>query len=113
RVLRVDRPVPTVVAWPAGEVPTVVGGPESLLWLAEAGRLGAAPTMLAGDVAAADRTVWTDRTRAPVLVTDGMRLRDVSFGTGRDAASATRPASAVGDTRDYRPAWDPDWLTTV
>jgi arabinofuranan 3-O-arabinosyltransferase len=113
-VVRVDRPVSLVDAVDASEVTTVVGGPESLLWLAAAGLLPHGPVVLAGD--ATGRAV-----SGPVLLTDGLRRRDVNFGTARDAVSSTLTvdgldaiAAAVGGTtRDYLPDWAQDWLTTA
>ncbi|MFC4146839.1 alpha-(1-_3)-arabinofuranosyltransferase [Micromonospora mangrovi] len=99
-VFRVDRPVEPVVAYDRTDVTTVVGGPESLLDMAAAGQLTAAPTVLAGD--APDAT-------GPVTLTDGLRRRDVSFGRLRDNTSATLTA---GDSFDVpAPAHDylPDW----
>ncbi len=101
QILRVDRPVDQVVAYPVEGVTTLVGGPESLLWLAEAGLLPAGPTILAGD----------GRTAGPLVLTDGLRLRDVSFGMGRDSVSATLTAGAAEDSKDYRPPWGPQWST--
>ena len=55
-VYEVVRPVAPVATYDASAVTTVVGGPESLLDLAAAGQLGSAPTMLAGDLTAAQGT---------------------------------------------------------
>ncbi|NYF55853.1 arabinofuranan 3-O-arabinosyltransferase [Micromonospora purpureochromogenes] len=107
-VFRVDRPVDPVVAYNAGDVTTVVGGPESLLEMAAAGQLTAAPTMLAGD--APDAT-------GPVTITDGLRRRDVSFGRLRDNTSATLTASDPFDVpapaHDYLPDWGADQTTVA
>ncbi|MEK8108964.1 alpha-(1-_3)-arabinofuranosyltransferase family protein [Micromonospora sp. M12] len=101
-VYRVDRPVQPVVAYDSADVTTVVGGPESLLDLAAAGQLGAAPTVLAGDAATAG-------VAGPVAMTDGLRRRDVSFGRLRDNASQTLTADdtfeVTAPAHDYLPEW--------
>ncbi|MEU9738297.1 alpha-(1-_3)-arabinofuranosyltransferase family protein [Micromonospora chersina] len=106
-VFRVDRPVEPVVAYDRNDVTTVVGGPESLLEMAAAGQLTAAPTVLAGD--AGDAT-------GPVTLTDGLRRRDVSFGRLRDT-SATLTASDSFDVpapaHDYLPDWGADQSTVA
>jgi arabinofuranan 3-O-arabinosyltransferase len=84
-----------------------VGGPESLLWLADAGLLPPGPTLLAGD--AQGGVLPT----GPVLLTDGLRLRDVSFGSGRDVSSATLTPAEGADAHDYLPVWGKQWSTTA
>jgi arabinofuranan 3-O-arabinosyltransferase len=111
QVLRVDRQVSRVVAYPAGQVPTVVGGPESLLSLADAGLLPAGPTVLAGDLATSGSAGAF--AAGPVLLTDGLRLRDVSFGSGRDVASSTLTPAEATDAHDYLPTWGKAWSTSV
>ncbi|MET0422266.1 MAG: alpha-(1-_3)-arabinofuranosyltransferase [Actinoplanes sp.] len=101
-VWQVDRLVQPVTAYDAAALTTVVGGPESLLPAAAAGRLPAGPTVLAGDRPA-------DLADGPVVVTDGMRRREVAFGMASDRASATLEAADDGrlgePARDYLPAW--------
>ncbi|MDG9673202.1 alpha-(1-_3)-arabinofuranosyltransferase [Micromonospora sp. DH14] len=101
-VYRVDRPVEPVVAYDKADVTTVVGGPESLLDLAAAGQLGTAPTVLAGDAPTAD-------VAGPVVLTDGLRRRDVSFGRLRDNTSQTLTADdtfeVAAPAHDYLPEW--------
>jgi arabinofuranan 3-O-arabinosyltransferase len=110
QILKVNRPVDTVVAYPAGQVSTVVGGPESLLSLANAGLLPNGPTVLAGDlVAGAGDGLGTGQ----VLLTDGLRLRDVSFGSGRDVASSTLTAAEASGAHDYLPDWGAAWTTSA
>ncbi|MET8092539.1 alpha-(1-_3)-arabinofuranosyltransferase [Micromonospora sp. NPDC005220] len=108
-VYRVDRPVEPVVAYDRADVTTVVGGPESLLDLAAAGQLGAAPTVLAGD-ATADVT-------GPVAMTDGLRRRDVSFGGLRDNTSQTMTADDTFEVsapaHDYLPEWGAERSTVA
>ncbi len=105
-IFQVDREVSQVVAYAASDATTVVGGPESLLALAEAGVLTDAPTILAGDLP-------SRLGPGPVAITDGLRRRDVSFGSGRDNTSATLTPSEAANARDYLPAWGPEESTTV
>ncbi|MFC3503310.1 alpha-(1-_3)-arabinofuranosyltransferase [Micromonospora krabiensis] len=110
QVYEVQRVVQPVVAYDASALSTVVGGPESLLDVAAAGQLGSAPTVLAGDLP-------DGRALGPVVLTDGMRRREVSFGLLHDNASATTEADqrsllrAVA--RDYLPDWGDAYATTV
>ncbi|MEU8299093.1 alpha-(1-_3)-arabinofuranosyltransferase [Micromonospora sp. NPDC048909] len=101
-VYEVQQPVSPVVAYDAAGLTTVVGGTESLLSLAAAGRLPAAPTVLAGD-----RPAQLDGGR--VALTDGLRRREVAFGTAHDNASATmtpeEEARLGAPARDYLPQW--------
>ena len=62
------------------------GGPESLFQLADRGLLAGTATTLAGDAAPGPRP----RT----VLTDGLRRREVAFGSVRDNASATLTADA-------------------
>jgi arabinofuranan 3-O-arabinosyltransferase len=109
-VYQVNRPVRPVAAYDMADVRTVVGGTESLLDLAAAGQLTAAPTILAGDLP-------PDTGLRRAVVTDGMRRRDVSFGRGRDSVSATLTVhEAEGGprpARDYIPEWGRHLATTV
>ncbi|MEV4543174.1 alpha-(1-_3)-arabinofuranosyltransferase [Micromonospora echinaurantiaca] len=109
-VYEVERSVQPVVAYDAAAISTVVGGPESLLDVAAAGRLGSAPTVLAGDLP-------DGRALGPVLLTDGMRRREVTFGLLHDNASATTEADQRallgGTARDYLPPWGDAYATVV
>ncbi|MBB5869825.1 arabinofuranan 3-O-arabinosyltransferase [Allocatelliglobosispora scoriae] len=109
-IFRVDRATSPVVAYDTSAVTTVVGGPESLLPLAASGRLPTGPTVLAGDAPAGLRTGAT-------VVTDGMRRREVNFGTARDNQSptltATQSLRGTGPAPDYLPAWASKWMTTA
>ncbi|MBY8872840.1 alpha-(1-_3)-arabinofuranosyltransferase [Micromonospora sp. PLK6-60] len=109
-VYQVRRPVDQVVAYDADDVTTLVGGPESLLPLAAAGGLSAAPTVLAGDRPAALRGT-------AVTLTDGLRRREVAFGQQHDNASATlspaEEARLAAPARDYLPDWADDESTAV
>lgn len=69
--------------------PLVVGGPEDLLDLADAGLLGDAPAVLAVDA--------TDNSdRAGLLLTDGLRRREANFARTHAGKSATLGADANG-----------------
>ncbi|MEU4400485.1 alpha-(1-_3)-arabinofuranosyltransferase [Micromonospora orduensis] len=108
-VYRVDRAVEPVVAYDRDDVTTVVGGPESLLDLAAAGQLSAAPTVLAGDAPSGDA--------GTVAMTDGLRRRDVSFGRLRDNSSQTLTADDTFDVsapaHDYLPEWGAERSTVA
>ncbi|GAA5130565.1 alpha-(1-_3)-arabinofuranosyltransferase [Alloalcanivorax gelatiniphagus] len=94
----------------ADELPLVVGGPESLLDLADAGVLGEEPTVLASD---AD----TDEAPSgPLILTDGYRDRERFFGRLHDGYSATtlpgEPRHSEHPTKDfYLNAGDDEWRT--
>lgn len=109
-VWEVTQTVAPVVAYDSSDLTTVVGGPESVLDAAAAGVLPAGPTVLAGD-----RTKET--ADGPVLVTDGLRRKEVSFGLSHDSASATMQAgerARLGaPARDYLPAWSEGNETVV
>ncbi|GIE83144.1 coagulation factor 5/8 type [Actinoplanes philippinensis] len=98
----VDEPAEPVVAYDAAGLTTLVGGPESVLDAATAGVLPEGPTVLAGD-----RTEATPD--GPVIVTDGLRRREIAFGRSHDSASATMRASDQArlgtPARDYLPEW--------
>jgi arabinofuranan 3-O-arabinosyltransferase len=96
-VYEVDSPVPRASVVSTADIPTVSGGPESLLPLLEAGLLDPrAPTMLAGDGALPESREW--------LVTDGLRYRERNVGRVRDNLSETLTADA--DPRQRRPSTD-------
>ncbi|MBU2663974.1 alpha-(1-_3)-arabinofuranosyltransferase [Actinoplanes bogorensis] len=101
-VWQVDRLVKPVSAYAASALTTVVGGPESLLPAVAAGQISEGPTVLAGDRP-------DDLPAGPVVMTDGMRRREVAFGMATDRASATLEAGDDGrldaPARDYLPAW--------
>ncbi|MEV0719201.1 alpha-(1-_3)-arabinofuranosyltransferase family protein, partial [Asanoa sp. NPDC050611] len=83
-IFEVRRPVPLVSAVARADVPTVSGGPESLLGLLEQGLIdGRTPTILAGD-AAGGANPPADR-----IVTDGLRRRELNVGRMRDNLSYT------------------------
>ncbi|MCY4726191.1 alpha-(1-_3)-arabinofuranosyltransferase family protein [Nocardioides sp. STR2] len=94
----------------ADELPLVVGGPESLLDLADAGVLDEQPTVLASD---ADPEVAPD---GPLVLTDGYRDRERFFGQLHDGYSATtlpdEPRHSDHPTKDfYLNADDDRWRT--
>jgi arabinofuranan 3-O-arabinosyltransferase len=79
---------PRVRALPADDLLVVTGGPESAV---DVDDLGDRPAILAGDAVVP--------TRAPVLLTDGLRLRDVDFGRVRNAFSyVLTPKEQAPDT---------------
>ncbi len=94
----------------ADTLPVVVGGPESLLSLADAGLLDEQPTVLATD---ADTAVAPT---GPVILTDGYRDRERYYGQLHDGYSATtlpedprRSSNAVKDL--YVNKGDDRWRT--
>jgi arabinofuranan 3-O-arabinosyltransferase len=96
-VFRVGDAVAPVVVYDQSDVATVVGGPESLLDVASAGLLTQAPTVLAGDLGGR-------KLAGPVLLTDSLRRKDVSFGQSRDNTSATLTTDEMPLARDYAAA---------
>ncbi|WP_165356866.1 alpha-(1-_3)-arabinofuranosyltransferase domain-containing protein [Nocardioides zhouii] len=94
----------------ADTLPVVVGGPESLLSLADAGLLDEQPTVLATDADAGAAPT------GPVILTDGYRDRERYYGQLHDGYSATtlpedprRSSNAVKDL--YVNAGDDRWRT--
>ncbi|MGS2612922.1 alpha-(1-_3)-arabinofuranosyltransferase domain-containing protein [Micromonospora sp. LZ34] len=88
-VYEVRRPVPPATAVLAGDVPTVSGGPESLLPLLEQGLLERdRPTVLAGDRLGQGANQW--------IVTDGLRRRERNVGRVHDNLSQTLTADEAG-----------------
>ena len=82
-IWRVTGPAPATVSLvPLDQVSRVSGGPESLLDLADNDLLLARPSMLAGS----DGAELAD---GPVIMTDGMRRREVDFGASLGNRSAT------------------------
>ncbi|MGZ5400318.1 MAG: alpha-(1-_3)-arabinofuranosyltransferase domain-containing protein, partial [Nocardioides sp.] len=90
--------------------PVVVGGPEALLGLMDAGLLGDAPAVLAADSAAGPG-------RGQLLLTDGLRRREATFARVHDGRSATLSASDDGrrgaPARDYVLPNQERWETTA
>ncbi|WP_229074174.1 DUF3367 domain-containing protein [Actinoplanes sp. DH11] len=101
-IWEVQQPAEPIVAYDSSQITTLVGGPESVLETAAAGVLPAGPTVLAGD-----RT--QEVANGPVVVTDGLRRKEVAFGLAHDSASATMQADEKGylgaPARDYLPDW--------
>ncbi|WP_370944632.1 alpha-(1-_3)-arabinofuranosyltransferase family protein [Amycolatopsis sp. cg5] len=84
-VYEVQREVPTVTATSTKDVPTVSGGPESLLPLLNSGQLDpSAPTVLTGDGGSPG---------GPRYVTDGLRRAERNVAGVRDNLSQTLTAS--------------------
>ncbi|WP_433388533.1 alpha-(1-_3)-arabinofuranosyltransferase domain-containing protein [Micromonospora sp. KLBMP9576] len=91
-VYEVQRPVPAASAVLAADVPTVSGGPESLLPLLEQGLVERdRPVVLAGD-----RAGFRDGGDGPWIVTDGLRRRERDIGRVRDNLSQTLTADEAG-----------------
>lgn len=92
---RIEQPGPAIEIWrvggppparvnlvPLDQVSRISGGPESLLDLADGGLLPARAAMLAG-------SDGSELAEGPVVVTDGMRRREVDYGASIDNTSAT------------------------
>ncbi|WP_432051048.1 alpha-(1-_3)-arabinofuranosyltransferase [Verrucosispora sp. NA02020] len=91
-VYEVQRPVPAASAVLTADVPTVSGGPESLLPLLEQRMVERdRPVVLAGD-----RERYPDATGDSWIVTDGLRRRERDIGRVRDNLSQTLAASEQG-----------------
>jgi arabinofuranan 3-O-arabinosyltransferase len=93
-------------------LPVVLGGPETLLSLADAGLIDEQPTVLATDADA------NEAPTGPVVLTDGYRDRERYYGQLHDGYSATtvpgdrrRSSNAVKDL--YVNAGDDRWRTTA
>ncbi|MDG4794476.1 alpha-(1-_3)-arabinofuranosyltransferase [Micromonospora sp. WMMD1082] len=91
-VYEVQRSVPTASAVLTADVPTVSGGPESLLPLLEQGVVERdRPVVLAGD-----RDDSPNLTGDSWIVTDGLRRRERNIGRARDNLSQTLTANEAG-----------------
>ncbi|MGN9767505.1 alpha-(1-_3)-arabinofuranosyltransferase domain-containing protein [Micromonospora sp. SD12] len=99
-VYEVRRPVSAASAVLAADVPTVSGGPESLLPLLEQGLVERdRPVVLAGD-----RAGFRDGGDESWIVTDGLRRRERDIGRVRDNLSQTLTAAEA--SRQGRVALD-------
>ncbi|WP_433551942.1 alpha-(1-_3)-arabinofuranosyltransferase domain-containing protein [Micromonospora zamorensis] len=88
-VYEVQRPVPIASAVLTDDIPTVSGGPESLLPLLEQGLVERdRPVVLAGDRVEVGDERW--------IVTDGLRRRERDIGRVRDNVSQTLTATEPG-----------------
>ncbi len=89
--------------------PTVVGGPEDLLDVQDAGLIGSGATVLATDVGQGDRPP------GPLILTDGLRDVERNFGRLTDADSATLGGGSQPSLRarvlDYRLPDHDRWTT--
>ena len=94
----------------AGAPTRVVGGPEDLLDLADLGVVGEQPTLLANDAA-------TESAPGSVVLTDGQRSIERSFGRVHDGASETRVPGQTrrlgSPTPDYLLPGAARWSTTA
>jgi len=109
----VDGPIDPVSITSLHDVTQVVGGPESLLDLADAGALPSGPTVLASEA-----PTWSES--LATVLTDGLRRREISFGANLDNASQTladtdplrldQPASDYLVTDDERYESVAEWL---
>jgi arabinofuranan 3-O-arabinosyltransferase len=109
----IDDPPDPVSLVPLSDVTTVVGGPESLLDLSDAGQLPDGPTVLA-----ANGPTWS--AALPTVLTDGLRRREVNFGASLDNVSQTltrtdplrldQPAHDYALTGDERYETVADWI---
>jgi arabinofuranan 3-O-arabinosyltransferase len=96
-VYEVRSPVPRASVVSTADIPTVSGGPESLLPLIEAGMIDPdTPAMLAGDGSLPASKEW--------LVTDGLRHKERNVGRVRDNLSETLTADE--GPRQRRPSTD-------
>lgn len=90
--------------------PTVIGGPEDLLDLADLDVLGDEPTVLASDTTAKARP-------ASVVLTDGLRAVERNFGRVHDGTSETlvpgQPRRLPNPARDYLLPDPQRWSTTA
>ncbi|MEU1839919.1 alpha-(1-_3)-arabinofuranosyltransferase domain-containing protein [Micromonospora chersina] len=92
-VYEVQRSVPAASAVLTVDVPTVSGGPESLLPLLEQGLVRQdQPVVLAGDRVDSG----PDAADGPWIVTDGLRRRERDIGRVRDNLSQTLTATEAG-----------------
>ncbi|MET9224413.1 alpha-(1-_3)-arabinofuranosyltransferase [Lentzea sp. NPDC003310] len=95
-IFEVKRPVPVATAVDVADVPTVSGGPESLLPLLSQGLIKAdQPAILAGDAVGES---------AELLVTDGLRRKERNVGRVSDNLSQTMSADEA--SRQGRVALD-------
>ena len=111
--LRGRRRAPTRSASEAP--PLVVGGPEDLLDLLDAGLLGDEPAVLAAD---AGEPGAEASARGPLLLTDGLRRREAHLRAHRTTAGPPRwrpttTAGAGAPARDYVVADASRWETTA
>ncbi|KRE96136.1 hypothetical protein ASG76_03575 [Nocardioides sp. Soil774] len=104
-----EVPDPVGRASAADAPPTVVGGPEDLLDVEDAGLIGSGATVLAPDV------LDGSRPEGPLILTDGLRDAERNFGRLTDAVSATLGDGAEPSLRarvlDYRLPDHDRWTT--
>ena len=93
-IYAVQRQVPLASAVDTNSVATVSGGPESLLPLLSQGLIAPdQPAVLAGDLSRAPGATQVSGGPGPLLVTDGLRRREVNPGRVRDNVSQTLTAT--------------------
>ena len=95
------------------QLPIVVGGPEDLADLAGLEVIDDEPTILAADTESEESS--KDAVQGPVVLTDGLRATERSFGRVHDGRSATlvegEPRRLSNPTRDYLLDEDERWAT--
>ncbi|WLS47188.1 alpha-(1-_3)-arabinofuranosyltransferase family protein [Micromonospora profundi] len=105
-IYEVDRPTPRATLADAAQPLNLVGAPETLLDLSDAGVLGNRPVILDGDAPQA--------TDAGVVLADSLRKREVDFGLVRGNTSRTlTPQEQPQLARLENDIIDPAWKSSV
>ncbi|WSZ89578.1 alpha-(1-_3)-arabinofuranosyltransferase family protein [Micromonospora sp. NBC_00858] len=105
-IYQVDRPTPRATLADAAQPLDLVGAPETLLDLSDAGVLGNRPVILDGDAPAG--------TGAGTVLADSLRNREVDFGLVRGNTSRTlTPEEQPRLTRAVHDIVDPAWSSSV
>ncbi|GAB3950668.1 hypothetical protein GCM10027614_51460 [Micromonospora vulcania] len=105
-IYQVDRPTPRASLADAAQPLDLVGAPETLLDLSDAGVLGDRPVILDGDAPAATGT--------GTVLADSLRNREVDFGLARGNGSRTfTPEDQPRLPRAVHDFLDPAWSSSV
>ncbi|SCF18260.1 arabinofuranan 3-O-arabinosyltransferase [Micromonospora chaiyaphumensis] len=105
-IYEVNRPTPRATLADAAQPLTLVGAPETLLDLSDAGVLGDRPVILDGDPPAV--------TDGGTVLTDSLRDREVDFGTVRGNTSRTLTADDPTQlARLEHDVLDPAWTSSI
>lgn len=105
-IYQVDRPTPKATLADAAQPLNLVGAPETLLDLSDAGVLGDRPVILDGDAPEAEA--------GGTVLADSLRNREVDFGLVRGNTSRTLTAEERPDsTRTAHDILDPAWRSAV